>query len=606
MIERARHRQWAVRRRTVAGVASRGCALRRLKLWWVGMGVVGLVLAGPGQVFGLSDVPVDALGPILPHVNLISTNLPSPSQFQLPEIVAQGFLSPDGVALDASSGNIYLSDEDAAAIYRIQPNGTKRLIIDSHSPIFDGEGRFRREVGGLRSPEGLALDAQGRLYVVEDFPGGRLIVFDLPKAGRRDRPAGEVVPIPLPNNPVAWESVDIGPKGELLLAGSTVEYVTSRESQGTVFMGVVLYRDAQGEWWMLLNHPMTSYSAACFSQDGNYALIAAEIPGFIGCVDLRTRMVRTFLWDMTFRSPEGICRLPGGAFLVTEESGHIYRVDPTAGTIQLVYRNEGTVESVLWDAQRRRMLITDDQHGQLVAVALQDGAFLSAAAGSVADIPFREESTPVDMVPKQCPAYLAQVLKLGGYDPQVARGGVEFHDFAKRYCLVAIDATVQLMPGHKPVDDPINHIQFVVIAPYLIGYQEGELLWSSSGFTVAMESGRTVKTELVKRQVLHGDLMEARFTPVGGSTIALPMPFSARINSEGHVAVNFLGMGVMADFYLVLDSNEPDNSLMVVVQPDGFVHQYLLSLPPKRSRKHWVIALERQGPDTWKSLAFPR
>ena len=162
------------------------------------------------------------------------------------------------------------------------------------------------------------------------------------------------------------------------------------------------------------------------------------------------------------------------------------------------------------------------------------------------------------------------------------------------------------MPGHKPVDDPINHIQFVVIAPYLIGYQEGELLWSSSGFTVAMESGRTIKTELVKRQVLHGDLMEARFTPVGGNTIALPMPFSARINSEGHVAVNFLGMGVMADFYLVLDSNEPDNSLMVVVQPDGFVHQYLLSLPPNKSRKHWVIALERQGPDTWKSLAFPR
>lgn len=585
---------------------SSGGGARRIALWWVKLGVVGVVLAGSGRAFGLSEAPVGTLSATLPHVNLISTNLPATSPFRAPEVVAQGFLSPDGIALDAESGDMYLSDEDASAIYRIQPDGTKRLVVDSHTPIYEGEGRFRQEVAGLRTPEGLALDAQGRLYAVEDFPGGRLLVFDTRKPSRRRRFEGEVIPIPLPNNPVAWESVDVGPKGELLLAGSTVEYVTSRESQGTVFMGVVLYRDEQGEWWMLLNHPMTSYSAASFSADGNYALIAAEIPGFVSCVDLRTRLVRTFLWDMTFRSPEGIGRLPGGAFLVTEESGQIYHVDPTSGTIQLLYKHEGTIESVLWDTPQRRMLITDDQHGQLVAVTLKTGVHLNPAVGSIADIPFQEESTPVDMVPKQCPTYLAQVLKLGGYDPQVARGGVGFQDFAKRYCLVAIDATVQLMPGHTPVDDPIEHIQFVVIAPYLMGYREGELLWSSSGFTVALQSGRTIKTELVKRQVLHGDLMEVRFTPVGGSSIALPMPFSARINSEGHVAVNFLGMGVMADFYLVLDSTTPDNSLMVVVQPDGFVHQYLLSLPPKKSRKHWVIALERQGPDTWKSLGATR
>ncbi|MDD2240180.1 MAG: hypothetical protein PHI93_05915 [Kiritimatiellae bacterium] len=587
-----------------SGLVRRGA--RHLGLWWVRLGVVGVFLVGAGQALGLSEAPVGTLSPVLPHVDLISTNLPETSPFQVPEVVAQGFHSPDGIALEPTSGDIYLSDEDASSIYRIQPDGTKREIVNSHTRIYEGDGRFRQEVAGLRTPEGLALDGQGQLYVVEDYPGGRLLVFDTHQASRRRRLEGEVVPIPLPNNPVAWESVDVGPKGEILLAGSTVEYVTHRESQGTVFMGVVLYRDAQGEWWMLLNHPMTSYSAASFSADGNFALIAAEIPGFVGCVDLRTKLVRTFLWDMTFRSPEGIGRLSGGAFMVTEESGRIYQVDPTSGSIQLLYEHTSTVESVLWDTRGRRMLITDDQHGQLVAVALHDNAYLTPAKGTIADIPFQEESTPVDMVPRQCPPYLAQVLKLGGYDPQVARGGVEFRDFAKRYCMVAIDATVQLMPGHTPVDDPIERIQFVVIAPYLMGYREGELLWSSSGFTVVLASGRTIKTELVKRQVLHGDLMEVRFTPVGGSSIALPMPFSARINSEGHVAVNFLGMGVMADFYLVLDSTNPGNSLMVVVQPDGFVHQYLLSLPHKKNRAHWVIALERQGPDTWKSLGGSR
>lgn len=155
--------------------------------------------------------------------------------------------------------------------------------------------------------------------MVEDYPGGRLLVFDTHQASRRRRlPEGEVVPI-RSQRPVAWESVDVGPKGEILLAGSTVEYVTHRESQGTVFMGVVLYRDAQGEWWMLLNHPMTSYSAASFSADGNFALIAAGNAGFVGCVDADQAGAH-FLWDMTFRSPEGIGRLSGGAFMVTEKS----------------------------------------------------------------------------------------------------------------------------------------------------------------------------------------------------------------------------------------------------------------------------------------------
>lgn len=563
-------------------------------------------MIGASWASGSATNPPVSLGPVLPVLEVVSTNLPMPAIFQAPETLAQGFQSPDGLALDAETGDLYLTDEDASAIVRIRPDGTKRTVLDSRTPIYEVSGTHRTQVAGLRSPEGLALDEEGRLYVAEDVPGGRLLVFDIRGPIRRSRMEGEVVRLPLQNSRFAWESIAIGPKGELLLAGSSLEDVAGADGGGDLFMGVILHRDASGDWWLLLNHAMTSYSGVCFSPDGRYALMTAEIPGLAGCVDLRTRMVRTFLWDMTFHSPEGVCSLPGGAFLVAEESGKIFRMDPTSGGVQLVYEHDGTVESVLWDAGSRRLLLTDDRHGQVVAVPLKRGEHLRRAAGKIDDIAFIEEATPVDMVPRRCPDYLAEVLKLGGYDPEVARGGVEFQQFAKRYCLVAVDAAVNLMPGHPPVEDPIERIQFVVIAPYLVGYQEGELLWSSSGFTVVMQSGRTMKTELVKRQVIGGDLMEARFTPVGGSTIALPMPFSARINSEGHVAVNFLGMGVMADFYLVLDTNEPDNSLMVVVQPNGFVHQYQLSLPPRRRRSHWVIALERQGPDTWRNLPMPR
>ncbi len=499
-----------------------------------------------------------------------------------------------------------MSEEATSTIVCIKPNGSRQTLFDSSTPLYKKSGAGWKKVMGLRSPEGLALDGKGMLYVVEDTPGGRLISFNLVEKAGDSHPGGKVVPMPIANSRFAWESVDVGPSGELLVAGSTMEsFVNEREKEGLfgLFRGAILYRDAQGEWWMTLNHAMASYSAACFSPDGNYAFFACEITGEVGCLDLRSHYLRTSHSSKTFHAPEGLCVLPGGSALVTEEAGKIYRLDPTCDAVQLLYDNKQTIESAHWDDAHRRLLVTGDQQGSLLSLELKAGLGFRSLEGTIQDILFEEQSTPVEMIPDRCPDYLAKVLKLGGYDSYREDGPVSFRDFAKKYCLVAIDAETSLLPGRIPVEDPIKRIQFMIVAPYLIGYQEGELIWSSSGFTVVKESGLKVKTGLVKRQIIHGDLLESRFTPMGGQTIALPMPFSARVNTDGFVSVNFMGMGVTPDFYLVLDTAEPDQSVMVVIQPDGFVQQYEVHLPPDRDRSHWVIALERKGPDVWRSLS---
>ncbi|HAL91743.1 MAG TPA: hypothetical protein DCM68_01805 [Verrucomicrobia bacterium] len=517
--------------------------------------------------------------------------------------VAKDLRGPDGIARDLESGDIYVSEENATAIVRIKPNGSRQVLFDGSTPLYEEGPTIRKKAPGLRSPEGLALDGKGMLYVVEDVPGGRLISFNLKE---QSRPYGMVVPIPLENSRYAWESVAVGPSGELLVAGSTMEaFISEREKEGLfgLFRGAILYRDAQGGWWMPQNDAMASYSAACFSPDGTYAFFACEISGDVGCLDLRTRQLRTFHARQSLHSPEGLCALPNGSALVAEESGKIYRLDPTTDTMQLLYDHPGTIESVQWDAAHRRLLVTDDQEGRLMALELKAGTDFRPPGGTIGDIRFEDQSTPVEMIPDQCPGYLAKVLKLAGYDSDRKEDSASFRMFAKKYCLVAIDAEADLVRNHKPVEDPIQQIQFMIVAPYLIGFQEGELIWSSSGFTVVKESGQVVKTGLVKRQIIHGDLLEARFTPIGGQTIALPMPFSARVNMDGFVSVNFMGMGVTPDFYLVLDTAEPNQSIMVVIQPDGFVQQYTIRLPPNRDRSHWVIALERKEPDVWRRLS---
>jgi hypothetical protein len=82
------------------------------------------------------------------------------------------------------------------------------------------------------------------------------------------------------------------------------------------------------------------------------------------------------------------------------------------------------------------------------------------------------------------------------------------------------------------------------------------------------------------------------------------MPFSARINIDGTTSVNFMGMGAMPDFFMVLNTVETEQSLMVVMQPGEKPQQYMLRLPPNRDKSHWVVALERKEPDVWRRLSF--
>ena len=44
---------------------------------------------------------------------------------------------------------------------------------------------------------------------------------------------------------------------------------------------------------------------------------------------------------------------------------------------------------------------------------------------------------------------------------------------------------------------------------------------------------------------------------------------------------------------------------MVVMPLDGEPEQYRISLPSRRNRNHWVIALERKAPDVWRRLSLP-
>ena len=532
---------------------------------------------------------------------------PAPSAHIVSEIrtVAGKLIGPDGIARNPATGDIYVSLEDAATILRFRVDGSKAVVIDSSSPVHGVSGPASRLARGLRSPEGLALDGKGGLYVVEDVPGGRLIRYDIQERSLVSRAAGQMIDVPFTGGQIAWESVDVGPAGELLLAGSTMEHAMLAPGDTDLFglaRGVILYRDADGAWWMPLNRAMASYSAAVFSPDGKHAVYACEFSGEVGCLDLESKNLRTFSASHDFHAPEGLCSLPDGRALIAEEAGRIYLWDPLTDETRLLFNNRHTIESLDWIPDDNRMLVTDDQRGQLLSMKLAPDALARSAATTNWGIRFADQYTMVEMIPDDCPAYLESVLKMGGYVSSKEGGAVSFRDFAQNYCLVAVDADAVPLERTRMIEDPITRLQFVIVAPYLMGVQGGELIWSSSGFVAVKKSGKKETTRLVSRSVIHGDLMECRFTPVGGQEIALPMPFSTRFDNNGSASIHFMGMGVMPDYMVGLNTQNPEQSFLLVMQPDDQPQQYKLDLPARKDRNHWVIALRRKELEVWQPL----
>ena len=80
-----------------------------------------------------------------------------------------GLQGPDplGVATDAA-GNVYIADVLTSRVCRVGPGGAVTIIAGNGVPGFSGDNGSATNAS-LRYPEGLVLDAEGELYIVDRF-----------------------------------------------------------------------------------------------------------------------------------------------------------------------------------------------------------------------------------------------------------------------------------------------------------------------------------------------------------------------------------------------------------------------------------------------------
>jgi len=516
--------------------------------------------------------------------------------------LGRGWQSPDGIAVDTKSGTLYMTDENEAVVRAMDSRGNIRVICDGLSPIFRRTNGGYESTGGLRMPEGIAFVPEGRLYLVEDIPGGRLIEFDLRTTSTNDRISGVVIDVPAPSAGYAWESVDVGPRGEILLAGSTLEAFMGGGGNLGFYDGVILYRDVDEQWWLLLNGLLDSYSAVCFAREGTMAYFASETGGSVGCIDLESHETRVWFSEDTFQSPEGVDDLPDGTVVVSTENGMLFRVDPAGGPTREVFDMNTEIESVVWDAPRQRLLVTSDQSGSLYSLEA-DWSFY-ASREKKWDVPF-DAAAPVMVLPDECPDYLTGVLKMGGYDPFQPDASVSFREFARRVSLFAVDCDAEWSGDGPPVADPVQKVQFMVLLPQLFGVDMSGITGPVSGFVAVRKSGVMEMTRRVQGNLLHMDLWETGSHPLGQKAVALPFPFSARLSNRGVASIHFMGFGETPDYHMIINARIPDQSYMTVMHLNGAQESYRLLLPANKTIHHWVIGMKPDEPERWSLLPAP-
>lgn len=508
-------------------------------------------------------------------------------------------MSPDGIAIDPRTGNYFVSEEEANRIAMITPRGRIKTVIDQDTRLYVMDGKTEKRIGPIKSPEGLAMDSFGHLYVVEDKPGGRILNIEIAENGKVG-PA-EVIHIPGQAAKFAWEGIAIRDDGQLLLTGSTAE--GAQLAAGGMVQGALVYRDNEGHWWVPVMRPLASLSGVSFSKNGQFAIYCDEITGTLGWIDLQSRYLREGASQTSFRSPEGVAAMPDGRIAIAEEAGRVSIVDPETDTAVAIADGLGAIESVLWDENSGRLLVTSDGHGSVLEL-LPDAAFVDgldrmARANCMSEGAIRH-------VPKAPPDFLRPLLDMGGLSKLNPDFDLAFDELTRRVPMLATDSKAILLQGSDEVPDPVVHLRFIALDPNRLKFDEPGFDFALSAVILRTRSGQIYKTQLARTVILTGNMWLGVFKNHGTFDVPVPFAYQAQPGPRGHAVIHFTGLGRSPDISIALNPNKPDESYMIITHVNGTLEQYRLQETiSSDGTENTVVSMPSRRPQSWLSISDP-
>lgn len=545
---------------------------------------------------GQTNIYVEVVKGVIPAPSSEPKAAASPLPRVRTNVFVSGLASPHGIARDPRTGNYFVADKQANRILLVTPRGRVRTVIDADTRLYLLDGQAQKRIVPLKSPEDLAMDRYGRLYVVEDHPKGRVLAIQISENGKVG-PA-EVIRVPGHATNFQWGAIAVRDNGELLLTGSSVEQAIG---SGGFVQGALVYRDEKGAWWVPVSRPMAGFSSVAFSKNGAYAIYTDEITGTLGWIDLQSRYLREGASQTSFQKPEGVCILPDGRIAVAEEGGRVFIVDPELDHVQLLAEGLGAIESLLWDDNRQRFLVTADGQGQVIEL-IPDLTFDLAIDRMQRAVCHAEGA--IRRVPPTAPDFLRPLLDLGGLSDLDPSFDLAFDELTRRVPMLATDARAILLHSNDEVPDPIVHLRFVALDPNRFRFDEPGFDFAISAVILRTRSGEIFKTQLSRTVIITGNLWLGEFKNHGTFDVPVPFAYHAQPGPRGHAVIHFTGLGRSPDISIALDPAKPDASFMIVTHLNGSVEQYRLETTRSSDgSENWVISLPARRPALWLNIS---
>lgn len=509
--------------------------------------------------------------------------------------IATGLAGPGGLALDVRNGNIFVAEKEGHRISLITPKGRVRTVIDLDTPMYL-PGGDRRRLAPIRSPEGLAMDRNGKLYITEDRPNGRILSVPISEAGKVDGPV-ELFHIPGHATNFQWEAIAVRDGGDIVIAGSTVERGVTA---GLLAQGAIVFRDRDERWWVPFTRPMSAPSAVAFSRTGAFVVYADEISGTLAWLDVQARYLREGASQKSFHSPEGVCLLPDGRIVVAEEHGRLSIVDPETDAVEVIADGLGMIESVVWDPFEERLLVTADGRGAVLEFRPESP--ISPMVDRMRRAPCYSEGALLH-VPSAPPAFLSPLLDIGGLGELSANLGLAFEELTRRIPILAADARAVPADMFEELEDPIEFVRFLALDPNRLKFDEPGFDFALSVVVLRTRSGQIFKTKMERTVILTGNLWLGEFKNHGEFDIPIPFAYTAHPSPRGHAVIHFTGLGRSPDISISLNPARTDESYMLVTYPEGRMEHYrLLFTVSENGEPNAVVSLPPRRQQFWQNI----
>jgi len=526
-------------------------------------------------------------------------------------VKASGLDAPAGMALHPGTHEVYVAEKKQVSVIRDGHSvpviaSSWRVIRDMDPWLVTDEHPLNYWIStALQRPEGLAFASDGRLYVTENVPAGRVMEFTPDVAGAYA--TARIIGIPWLQYNYTWKGIAVANDGRLLLSG------ISEETPGTPPYGSVVMRDADEDWWAVDYGPFARFTSLGLSRDNDIAVIADETTDTVVWWDTVRHLAIDSARSMA-DNVKGVGLFPDGSIATLEEpaakeggprSARLVRIDPQTGQSRVVAQGFGEVSSVVISPDSGNVYLTERNAGLLIElqpkVSFLTNNYLLQRSVSA----FEAKG---GLAPRAWPPYLQNFVRKLGVEP------ASEHDAAKK---VKTEVTATAKPENKaegdvpakPVltpqsfgtkvpfiagmvksdpstidassPDPISQVDFIVFFP-ANSLKKGDFSTPSlSLFAARRQSGRE------QRSVKLGGLGKSQMNTDGTwteaiekTTLFVPMATCAATPTDDGVDVSicFLGLDIMDDYYLQFRLGKDAEGKLIVNGEKQSMIKYNMSL----------------------------